>query len=137
MAITQKLHQKLPQNWEEREKLREKGQFWTPKWVAEAMIAYLVEDTDLIFDPAVGNGAFYNALKNLQHKSNENITFYGNDVDENVIKEGIERGIFDLDFRFELNDFIFSPPNRQFKAIVANPPYIRHHRLPSHVKNKF
>ncbi len=136
MNVTQKLHQKLPQNWDEREKLREKGQFWTPKWVAEAMIAYLVEDTDLIFDPAVGNGAFYNALKNLQPKSNKKITFYGNDVDENVIKEGIEEGIFDSDFIFELNDFIISPPNRQFKAIVANPPYIRHHRLPLHIKNK-
>jgi type I restriction-modification system DNA methylase subunit len=62
----QKLHQILPQNWEARERLRNKGQFWTPEWVAEAMIAYLIADTTSIYDPAVGKGAFYMALKNLK-----------------------------------------------------------------------
>ncbi len=57
-----KSHQKLPANWNEREILRDKGQFWTPGWVAEAMIAYVSENTDLIFDPATGRGAFYEAL---------------------------------------------------------------------------
>jgi len=133
---TPKPHQQLPQNWEARESLRNKGQFWTPEWVAEAMIAYLVEDADLIYDPAVGKGAFYRALRNIQTKSNKKISFYGNDIDENVIKASIEEYIFDPDCRVELNDFIFSPPNRRFKAIVANPPYIRHHRLSQDIKNK-
>ena len=54
-----KKHQNIPNNWEEREKLRDKGQFWTPPWVAEAMISYLINDEkiDLIYDPATGNGA--------------------------------------------------------------------------------
>jgi hypothetical protein len=135
-GIYLKQHQKLPHNWEAREKLRDKGQFWTPPWVAEAMIAYLIDDVDLIFDPAVGKGAFYVALKNLKTTFNKKITFYGNEIDENILKEGIKEGIFDSDCKLEINDFIFSPPRRKFKAIVANPPYVRHHRLPLELKNK-
>lgn len=51
-------NQKLSKNRREREKLRDKGQFWTPGWVAEAMVSYAAKETDLIFDPAAGRGAF-------------------------------------------------------------------------------
>ena len=30
----------------------------------------------------------------------------------------------------------FEPPSGPFKAIVANPPYIRHHRLATHIKHE-
>ena len=69
-----KSHQKLPADWNEREILREKGQFWTPSWVAEAMVAYVASDTDLVFDPATGAGAFYEALLRLNKKE---ISFWG------------------------------------------------------------
>ena len=43
-----------------REALREKGQFWTPGWVAEAMVEYVLAGRDdvLLFDPAWGRGLF-------------------------------------------------------------------------------
>jgi len=41
MGKNKKSHQKLPSNWDEREVLRDKGQFWTPSWVAEAMVSYV------------------------------------------------------------------------------------------------
>ena len=63
--------------WVEREQLREKGQFWTPHWVAKAMVSYVVEDSALVFDPAVGKGAFYLALKDLTELSD--VKFYGID----------------------------------------------------------
>jgi hypothetical protein len=45
--------QKPPSNWAAREALREKGQFWTPQWAAEAMIAYCLADgAESIFDPS-------------------------------------------------------------------------------------
>src|SRR3972149_2830166 len=53
-----KAHQKLPTDWHEREKIRNKGQFWTPNWVAEAMVSYVAQNTKLVFDPATGRGAF-------------------------------------------------------------------------------
>ncbi|HZF39482.1 MAG TPA: N-6 DNA methylase, partial [Blastocatellia bacterium] len=58
--------QKLPSDWAAREALRDKGQFWTPQWVAEAMIAYCLADTvESVFDPAVGAGAFFIAAKKI------------------------------------------------------------------------
>ncbi|PIP78005.1 MAG: SAM-dependent methyltransferase [Ignavibacteria bacterium CG22_combo_CG10-13_8_21_14_all_37_15] len=118
-----KLHQALPSNWNEREILRDKGQFWTPSWVAEAMVAYVSENTDLVFDPATGRGAFYEALLKLNKPK---ISFFGADTDREVLVDEIynQKNCF-----VEGRDFIKNPPQRKFKSIVANPPYIRHHRL--------
>ncbi|MDD3787230.1 MAG: N-6 DNA methylase [Petrimonas sp.] len=124
-----KPHQKLPTNWEEREALRDKGQFWTPSWVAEAMISYVANGNDLIFDPATGRGAFYEALLKLNKK---NITFFGTDIDPDVLSDAI----YNNDKCFvENRDFIKTPPTRRFNAIVANPPYIRHHRIEKETKS--
>lgn len=115
-------HQKLPTNWHEREKLRDKGQFWTPQWVAEAMVSYVIKETNLLFDPAAGRGAFFNALLNV----NASITYLGIDIDQDVLEDEIyqQKGCL-----VELRDFMQNPPQQKFKAIVGNPPYIRHHRI--------
>lgn len=123
-----KSHQKLPTNWKEREKLRDKGQFWTPCWVSEAMISYVSNETNLVFDPATGRGAFFEALLKL---NKSNISFFGTDIDPKVLTDKI----YNNDKCFvENRDFIKNPPNRKFKAIVANPPYIRHHRIDDETK---
>ena len=109
-------HQKLPTNWHDREKLRDKGQFWTPDWVAEAMVSYIAEDTELIFDPATGKGAFFEALKNLNKPE---ISYFGTDIDSEVLAEEI---YINPSCHVELRDFLKNPPQRKFKAIVANPP---------------
>lgn len=123
-----KAHQKLPADWNEREKLRDKGQFWTPYWVAEAMVSYVAQDTELIFDPATGRGAFFDALIKLNRP---NISYFGTDIDPEVLTEDIYSN---SSCRVELRDFIKNPPQRKFKAIVANPPYIRHHRIDKETK---
>ncbi|KKS65863.1 MAG: N6 adenine-specific DNA methyltransferase [Parcubacteria group bacterium GW2011_GWA1_42_7] len=127
------IHQKLPTNWDQREKLRDKGQFWTPAWVADAMVAYVAQGADLVFDPGVGKGAFYDSLKKLDRKTK----FYGTDIDPTIIDEAKSEGIFDDNSKVEVRDFILNPPQKLFKAIVANPPYIRHHRLSLEQKNQF
>jgi adenine-specific DNA-methyltransferase len=125
----------IPTAGPEREALRQKGQFWTPSWVAEAMIAYVVENTDLIFDPAVGKGAFYTALESINFQLGKKIEFYGTDIDQEVIEEAKREKIFDKkSCRIENRDFIVNPPSRKFKSIIANPPYIRHHRLSPEIK---
>ncbi|MDX2250019.1 MAG: N-6 DNA methylase [Bacteroidia bacterium] len=123
-----KAHQKLPTDWNEREILRDKGQFWTPNWVAEAMVAYVSQDTDLVFDPATGRGAFYEALLKL---NKNDISFFRTDIDPDVLSDEIYNNEKCL---VENRDFIKNPPNRKFKAIVANPPYIRHHRIDEDTK---
>jgi len=123
-----KSHQKLPTEWNEREILRNKGQFWTPSWVADAMVAYVSEKTDLVYDPATGRGAFYEALLKLNKSK---VSFYGTDIDTKVLADEIynQKNCF-----VEERDFIKNPPQRKFKAIVANPPYIRHHRIDEETK---
>ncbi len=123
-----KPHQKLPTEWNERELLRDKGQFWTPSWVAEAMVAYVTDHTDLVFDPATGRGVFYEALLKLNKSG---ISFFGIDIDPEVLSDDI----YNKEECFvEKRDFIKNPPNRKFRAIVANPPYIRHHRIDEETK---
>ncbi len=121
-------HQDIPTDWTEREILRDKGQFWTPTWVAEAMVSYVAEKTDLVFDPATGRGAFFEALLKLNKK---NISYFGTDVDTEVLTDEIynNKNCF-----VEERDFIKNPPNRKFTSIVANPPYIRHHRIDEETK---
>jgi methylase of polypeptide subunit release factors len=120
--------QKLPTNWNEREKLRDKGQFWTPNWVAQAMIAYVAKESDLIFDPGTGSGAFFAAL--LKLKKTE-VKFYGTDIDAKVLDDEIYQN---SQCQIELRDFIKNPPSQMFKAIIGNPPYIRHHRINEETK---
>ena len=123
-----KAHQKFPTKWNEREILRDKGQFWTPSWVAEAMVSYVAENTDLVFDPATGRGAFYEALLKLNKPK---VSFFGTDTDNEVLSDEIynQKNCF-----VEERDFIKNPPQRKFKAIVANPPYVRHHRISGETK---
>lgn len=119
-----KNHQKLPHNQQERETLRNKGQFWTPSWVAEAMVSYVaVNNVDMILDPAAGRGAFFKALLTL---GNKGISFLGFDIDTEVLSDEIysQTGCI-----VEQRDFLKNPPDKKFEAIVANPPYIRHHRI--------
>lgn len=103
--------------------LQDKGQFWTPDWIAEAMVSYVAKDAPVIFDPATGTGAF---LKGLRKISLSKSKFYGIDIDETVLKEQVYT---DKACDVEVRDFLLNPPKKKFHAIVANPPYIRHHKI--------
>lgn len=124
-------YQKLPTKWADREKLREKGQFWTPGWVAGAMVRYAIGNgSKLLFDPAAGRGAFLNALRSFGAES-KGVQFYGTDIDSAVLDDAVYRAPGNL---VEKRDFIHNPPTASFDSIVANPPYIRHHRLSAGTK---
>ena len=133
---TERYH--IPTNGARREALREKGQFWTPDWIAEAMVAYIARNApDHIFDPAVGTGAFFRAAKSVASKSGSLPELLGFELDPNVLSQARFNGLSSEDLaRVRIEDFILNPPSGPFKAIVANPPYIRHHRLPSGLKQE-
>jgi len=126
--------QALPTGSEAREALRAKGQFWTPQWIAEAMVAYVMRGGPSdIYDPAVGDGAFLEAFLRIRKPSSVT-RFLGSDIDGSLLEGSIFR---DEHTHTEVRDFALDPPSRLFDAIVANPPYIRHHRLSSEVKRAF
>lgn len=128
--------QKLPSAGPAREALRQKGQFWTPDWVAEAMVAYAVRGgSDHVFDPAVGAGAFFRAAKTVAKETGRSFTLLGAEIDREALGQAKQNGLSEGDLaRVHISDFALHPPQQAFKAIVANPPYIRHHRLSATVK---
>ena len=112
---------------------REKGQFWTPDWIAEPMTEYVLADKGgLLFDPAVGTGAFFRAAKVVAAEKGLAIRFAGMEIDPTVLCQPPEDDIFSV----RIADFVLQPPQAKFQAIVANPPYIRHHRLDPEKKTR-
>ncbi|MGE5484319.1 MAG: N-6 DNA methylase [Ignavibacteriales bacterium] len=130
--------QRIPASWEEREALRRKGQFWTPAWIADAMIAYgLAGGCSEVFDPAVGAGAFLCAAKRLGEASATPLVLSGCEIDPSALREALANGLTSEDLAgVRPDDFVLHPPQGRLEFVVANPPYIRHHRLPPAVKDQ-
>ncbi|MBI2871568.1 MAG: N-6 DNA methylase [Chloroflexi bacterium] len=130
--------QQIPSSGPEREMLRERGQFWTPAWVAEAMVEYvLAGGASTLFDPAVGAGAFFLAGKRVATLLGRSITLLGTEVDPKALEEARSNGLTASDLeQVRITNFLMHPPDVKFKGIVANPPYIRHHRIPIAAKEK-
>ena len=122
---------KLPRAGLEREALRKKGQFWTPDWTAEFMTAYVLhEKPSRLLDPALGEGVFFRAAKRYAQLHDFDLALFGRDIDPEVLDQARMSGLDDHDLRnVEMRDFVLDPPTELFPAIIANPPYIRHHRL--------
>jgi methylase of polypeptide subunit release factors len=95
------------------------------------MTEYVLADKGgLLFDPAVGTGAFFRAAKKVAHEKGLAVRFAGIEIDPTVLAEALEHGLEQDDIAsVRIGDFVLQPPQAKFQAIVANPPYIRHHRL--------
>jgi len=132
-----KLSYNLPSSGPAREALREKGQFWTPDWVAEAMVAYVIGGgCDTVFDPAVGAGAFFSAARVLEQETGRRLNLIGREVDPEALDQATANGLSTADLGgVEIRNFLLEPPAGKLGAIVANPPYIRHHRLGAELKS--
>ncbi len=89
---------RLPSSWEARELLREKGQFWTPDWIAEPMAEYVLADRGgLLFDPAVGAGAFFRAAKVVASEKGLTVRFAGMEIDPTILSQALEHGLYQDD----------------------------------------
>jgi len=125
------MHKMMPASRRLRMVQQAKGQFWTPDWVARAMVAYVLADRGgLLFDPAVGTGAFFRAAKAIAAEKGRSVRFAGMENDPTALVQALHDGLTAEDLAsVQIADFVLQPPHTQFHAIVANPPYIRHHRL--------
>lgn len=119
--------QKLPSSGNDREALREKGQFWTPPWLAKVMAGWVTQDhPETLFDPAVGPGTFFAAAREAGFTGK----LQGFELHSNAFADGWKFGFKPDDFcHVQIADFIGTSLPEKFPAIVSNPPYIRHHRL--------
>lgn len=118
----------------ERNKL---GQFATPSQLALSLTQYalgfLGNQNVRFLDPAIGTGSFFSALlRSLNFGQVEQAN--GVEIDplfaSTALRLWSELGlcITQADFTKQ------SPPSKRFNFIVANPPYVRHHHLPSEEK---
>ena len=118
----------VPRTGARREALRVNGQFWTPDWVADAMAAYALQSgSEILFDPGVGAGAL---LRAGRRQGKANLKLRGREIDPAALIAASASGLSSEDMAgIELRDFALDPPREKFRSIVANPPYVRHHRL--------
>ena len=114
--------------------MREKGQFWTPAWLARVMAAWVTQgNSPVLFDPAVGPGTFFSAARQIGYKG----TFAGFELHEAVLQEAVKPDLSNADLeRIVIGDFISTQISRTYPAIISNPPYIRHHRLSPECKEE-
>ena len=110
-------------------KHKDLGQFWTPDWVAKAMVAFgLNLPRGLMLDPSVGLGVFPRWAEKLGLR----LEFFGVEKDGELLHHIPEPSIRN---RILVGDFLTTDIGRTADFVVANPPYIRHHRLPIEYKH--
>jgi hypothetical protein len=99
------------------------------------MVAYVSTGECVhIFDPAVGCGAFFQAAK---RRARPDLKLLGCEIDPATLARAKAHGLSEEDLAgVELRDFVLNPPAQKFSSIVANPPYLRHHRLPPAYKDR-
>ena len=126
--------QNVPNVFHAREALREKGQFWTPGWLAEVMAEWVVADSpSLLFDPAVGPGTFFVAARRVGYGG----AFDGFEIDRSVLDLAKDHGLSRSEIsRVRLRDFMADSFTDMLPAIISNPPYLRHHRLGEDLKGR-
>lgn len=102
------------------------------------MVAYgLSGGAKKLIDPAVGAGAFLVAAQELTEGSEAGVTLGGGELDPAILSEAVANGVDQRTIKeIRIGDFVLDPPEELFPAIVANPPYIRHHRVDAETKAK-
>ena len=100
------------------------GQFFTPESIADLMVSWLnVTDQNLVLDPGVGTGVLIRSLRSVSVQSE----VIGHEIDDKVVKYC--KSIFVRDKKFKLieSNYLSIDYAGKFDAVIANPPYIRHH----------
>jgi len=109
-------------------KQKDLGQFWTPDWVAKAMVAFgLNLHSGVMLDPSVGLGVFPRWANAL----GLGLEFAGVEKDRELLSHIPDPSIRS---RILVGDFLTAKISRAADFVVANPPYIRHHRLHAEYK---
>ena len=112
-------------------KARRLGQVDTPRPVADWMARWACAHRPRrMLDPAVGGGVFVDAVETLAGRRRAGVVpaFEVCEIDPGVLRRfaGVPRR---LPIRLREEDFIAARFAEPFDAVLANPPYIRHHDL--------
>ncbi|MEK6906846.1 MAG: N-6 DNA methylase [Nanoarchaeota archaeon] len=105
-------------------KKKANGQYFTPKLITDFMVE-LIENKNnpSIFESCAGEGAF---LKSLEEKGFTNITAF--EIDNKLENKS--------NVKIEYKDTLTNIPNKKFKTIIGNPPYVRWKNIPESTREK-
>ena len=111
--------------------MKNRGQFFTPKEVANRMVTgsikYLNKKNFEALDPCFGKGIF---LKSLFSKKGIDINLDGYEIEKNfyqsVKKEFDKKG---TSLKIFNRDYLTANIKKKFDYIIINPPYVRHEIL--------
>lgn len=99
------------------------AQFFTPEPIAQLMTDWVFQRSpETLLDPSVGPGVFLR----LARQNHAAIDMTGVDVDPLALAAATAV-LAGGDVKLIQHDFLTWTDNAQFDAIVANPPYLRHH----------
>lgn len=108
------------------------AQFFTPQAIASLMCKWILKNKPkTVLDPAVGLGIFPFELINI----NPSLEITGIDLDPIILSYARSVKKF-ANVSFLEADFLNFEINNEYDAIIANPPYLRHHDF-SYKKNIF
>jgi hypothetical protein len=108
---------------------RDSGQFQTPMYAAELMAGWLAQrEIECLLDPGVGAARLLIASSKQRRVPRRMI---GIDTDEvSLAMAQLNMLLRGLDAKLRLNDFLLGRFIERPDAIIANPPYSRHHAIP-------
>lgn len=119
------------------EERRKFGQFSTPYDLAKEIMSYSLklqtEEKVCFLEPAVGTGVFLSALHNCL-SSDSNLSLeksVGIEIDSSYFN--IAQSLWKGD-KIINSDFTKLIPSEKYNLLVSNPPYVRHHLIPSSSK---
>jgi adenine-specific DNA-methyltransferase len=109
-------------------KRRRLGQVFTPRPIADWMARWVCEERPRrVLDPAVGHGVFVEAIEGLGTSSAPPVVEVC-DIDAGMLTRfaAVPRSVA---FECRRSDFVTARFRGRYDAIIANPPYVRHHDM--------
>lgn len=109
------------------------GQYSTPYKLASKICRklriILGDEVDSVLEPAIGTGVFYSALKEECSIKR----FVGYEIDSYYFIPTVSLW---ANYNVELHneDFLTATSSEKFSLLISNPPYSRHHHIPTDIK---
>lgn len=131
----------IPSERASRLQRRDLGQVWTPDDVAGRMVELMLDALDpgvplRVLDPCVGPGTFLRPLFEQLEACGREAEVHALDIDGQLLHE-TEQRFADSGTVFDVADYLDTPAECPFDAIIMNPPYVRQELIPSAGKMRY
>lgn len=111
--------------------VRTKGQVWTPSWLGDAMALYVLADSpNVVHEPSLGSGSLALSVAKVARATHRVCDIMATELHAYHLGEvGDQLEELGCELEVEHGDFLSPSADGPINAIIANPPYIRHHQF--------